>query len=63
MQEELTYEQAMMRIEQLASQLEDNQIGIDEMAEKLKEAQQLIALCKQKLYIADEEIQKILSKD
>lgn len=63
MQEELTYEQAMKRIEQLASQLEDNQIGIDEMAEKLKEAQQLIAYCKQKLYTADEEIQKILAKE
>ena len=33
MQEELTYEQAMQRLEEMARQMEQGEIGIDEMAE------------------------------
>ncbi len=57
---ELTYEQAVARLEQLAQQLEDGEMGIDVLAERLKEAQGLLKTCRQKLFATDEEIRAIL---
>lgn len=59
----MTYEQAMKQLEELASKMERSEIGIDEMAEKLREAQQLIRYCKDWLYTADEAVQKILDAE
>lgn len=56
-----TYGQAMARLENIVSALENNELEIDELVAKLKEAQELIAFCKDKLAIADKEIAKILS--
>lgn len=58
--EKLTYETAMARLEELVRQVENNEQGIDKLAAQLKEAQQLIAFCKERLYATDEEIKKIL---
>lgn len=58
-----TYEQAMARLEELVCQMENNETGIDRLAEQMKEARQLIAFCKEKLYATDEEIKKILETD
>ena len=60
-QEELTYEAAMKRLEKLAQEMEAGEVAIDLLAPKLKEAQQLLAFCKDKLTKADEEVQKLLS--
>lgn len=59
----MTYEQAMKQLEELASKMEHSEIGIDEMAEKLREAQHLIRYCKDRLYTADEAVQKILDAE
>lgn len=59
----LTYEEAMSQLEELVRQVENNEQGIDKLAEQLKKAQQLIAFCKDKLYTTDEEIQKILKNE
>lgn len=62
-QEKMSYEQAMARLEELVRQVESNETGIDRLAEQLKEARQLIAFCKEKLYATDEEIKKILEEE
>lgn len=59
----LTYEEAMSQLEELVRQVENNEQGIDKLAEQLKKAQQLIGFCKDKLYTTDEEIQKILKNE
>lgn len=59
----LTYEEAMSQLEELVRQVENNEQGIDKLAEQLKKAQQLISFCKDKLYTTDEEIQKILKNE
>ena len=59
--EKLTYEDAMKRLEILAGEMENGTIPIDRLAEKLKEAQQLLAFCKDKLTKADEEVKKLLN--
>ncbi len=58
-----TYKEAMHKLEQIVSQIENNELDIDQLGDKLKEAQVLIKFCKDKLYKADEEIQKILDQN
>ena len=59
----MTYESALSRLEALASEMEAGEVAIDELAPKLKEAQQLLTFCKDKLTKADEEVRKILEED
>ncbi len=61
MQEELTYEQAMQRLEEMAQQMESGDIGIDEMAERLREAQELMEYCHKKLYEAEKNCKSLLN--
>ena len=56
-----TYSQAMERLEKIVSQIDNNELEIDELAVKIKEANEIIAFCCDKLTKADREIQKLLS--
>ena len=58
-----TYEQAMMNLEQIVSQIEKNELEIDQLSNKLKEAQELISFCKKILYQVDNEVKKLLEPD
>lgn len=60
--ENLTYEEAMKRLEALAQQMENGDIAIDILAEKLKEAQDLLKFCRDKLTKADDEVKKLLAE-
>ena len=59
---ELTYEAAMEQLEKLAKEMENGDISIDQLATKLKEAQQLLQFCKDKLTKADKEVRKLLAE-
>lgn len=54
------YTSALRRLEEIVSSLENNQLTIDELTEKLTEAQYLLAFCKKKLTHTDAEVKKIL---
>ena len=41
--ENLSYEEAMARLEELVRRIESNETGIDQLAGELKEAQRLVA--------------------
>ena len=56
----MTYEQAIERLEQLAQQMEQGEVPIDEMVTRLREAQTLIKQCRQQLTKADEQVRQIL---
>lgn len=56
-----TYSQAMERLEKIVSQIDNNELEIDELAVKIKEANEIIAFCNDKLTKADREVQKLLS--
>ncbi len=58
----MTYENAVKRLEQIVSQVENNELNIDQLEIVLKEAQELLAFCKGRLYKADAEINKILDE-
>lgn len=56
----LTYEEAMVQLEQIVRQVEQNELGIDQLVEQLKKATELVAYCKEKLYNTDKQIKNIL---
>lgn len=56
-----TYAQAMDRLEKIVAQIDSNQLDIDQLADKIKEANRLIAFCTAKLTKAEAEVEKLLS--
>ena len=63
MEKELKYEAAFAELQAIVHKMENDELDIDQMAEQLKRAQELIKLCKDKLTKPDEEIKKILAQD
>ena len=57
-----TYSDAKARLEKIVSQIDNNALEIDVLAEKIKEANGIIAFCSDKLPKADKEIEKLLSE-
>ena len=56
-----TYSQAMARLESIVRQVDSNELEIDELVEKIKEANEIISFCSEKLKKADIEIEKLLA--
>ena len=56
------YEEAVRQLEAIVDKMERGELDIDSMAAQLKQAQELVKLCKQKLKRTDDEIQKLLDK-
>ena len=59
----LTYDKALRRIEEIVSLLEEDTRSIDELAELVKEASELIKGCKLKLRMTEEDILKAFGED
>ena len=57
-----TYSQAMERLEEIVRLIDSNELEIDQLVEKIKEANEIIAFCSDKLTKADREIEKLLSE-
>lgn len=58
----MKYEEAIKNLESIVSMMESDKLDLDQLEEKLKEAQQLIKLCRDKLTKTDEEISKLLQQ-
>ena len=56
----LSYSEAVNRIEEILQQIETGELDVDELAEKVKQASELLKLCKGKLFQTEKEIEKIL---
>lgn len=61
--EKTNYEQAIDELETIVKKMESGELDLDALTEKLKRAQKLIKLCKDRLTKTDEEIKKILASD
>lgn len=62
MKKNIKYEEAVAELQDIVTKMENGSLDIDKMSEELKKAQQLIALCKDKLTKTEKEIAKILEK-
>lgn len=57
----MKYEEAIQQLETIVAQIENNELDIDQLTDRLKEAQKLIKLCKDKLYKTEEKIKALLN--
>jgi len=59
---EVTYEEAMTRIEEILGRIQREEVGIDALAAEIERAAGLIAACKTRLTKAEAEVDKILGQ-
>lgn len=59
--ENVSYEKAMQEVEQIMKELENGEVTVDNLLEKVKRAGELIQYCKQKLTVAENEISALLN--
>lgn len=57
-----TYKEAIDQLEKIIAKIDSNEVEIDTLVEDIKQANELIALCRSKLNRADEEVQKLWSE-
>ncbi len=63
MKKSMKYEEAISTLETIARQLEQNELPIDQIADRLREAQKLVAFCRAQLTGVDAEIKKIIDEN
>lgn len=63
MEKKINYEEAVRELQEIVSRMENDAFDIDQLSEKLKRAQQLIKLCRDKLTKTDKDIKKLLAEE
>lgn len=58
--EKISYSEAIEELERIVAEIENENIAIDDLSDKVKRAAQLIQICKKALQITDEEVKRIL---
>ncbi|PHR33602.1 MAG: exodeoxyribonuclease VII small subunit [Fluviicola sp.] len=62
MSKKQTYSDAFAELQQIVADIEDGEISVDELSEKVKRASELIAVCKKKLTSTEEDVNQILKE-
>jgi exodeoxyribonuclease VII small subunit len=57
-----TYKEAVNKLRKIVADIENGELDVDILSDKVKEATRLIKLCKEKLYKVDEEVKKVLEE-
>ena len=57
-----SYNEAVEKLRRIVAEIEQGDLDVDLLSDKVKEATRLIKLCKVKLYKADEEVKKVLEE-
>lgn len=58
--ENITYTQAVERLEEIMNSIQGGGMDVDKLAVALKEASVLVQFCRDKLYKVDEEVKQLL---
>ncbi len=58
----ITYTEAFEELQQIVSDMEEGEISVDELSEKVKRAATLIRICKEKLYHTETDVRQILDE-
>lgn len=62
MKEQETYEAAHQELVAIIKEMETEQIDVDTLSEKVKRAEKLISICKEKLKVTENEVAEILKQ-
>lgn len=57
---EINYTEAFLELQKIVAEIEDGEISVDELSEKVKRAAFLIQICKKKLSATEEDVNSIL---
>ena len=60
MSDKINYAEAFDELQTIVSEIEQGEISVDELSEKVKRAAELIKICKSKLTSTEEDVNKIL---
>ena len=61
-EKEIKYTAAFEEIQQIVEEIESGEISVDELSEKVKRASVLIAVCKEKLFKTEDDVNQILKE-
>lgn len=61
-QEEISYTAAFEELKEIVDQLENDNISVDELTEKMKRATVLMKICRDKLTKTEEEVNKTIAE-
>lgn len=62
MSDQINYTDAFRELQTIVSEIEQGEITVDELSEKVKRAAFLIRVCKSKLTTTEEDVNKILKE-
>ncbi len=62
MKEQVSYTEAFEELQTIVLEIEEGEISVDELSEKVKRASTLIKICKNKLNSTEEDVSKILKE-
>ncbi|MBP9016489.1 MAG: exodeoxyribonuclease VII small subunit [Paludibacteraceae bacterium] len=59
----LSYDEAIAELDNILAELENNSdINMEEIAQKVKRASELLEICKKQMHVLDENLEKLLSE-
>lgn len=56
------YSEAITQIESILQQVENGELDVDQLAEKVRQASELLKVCRKKLFDTEKEIENILKE-
>ncbi len=59
---EIKYTEAFEELQQIVEEIESGEISVDVLSEKVKRASVLIAVCKEKLFKTEDDVNQILKE-
>lgn len=58
----VTYNEAISEIEEILEKIENEELDVDELADKVKRVSALLKICKEKLLKTNEQVEQILKE-
>lgn len=62
MEDKITYEDAYRELIEISNEIENDEVIVSELIEKLKRAGELIKICREQLKLTEEESKRILEQ-
>ena len=59
---EESYNEAIEKLRRIVAEIDKDELDVDLLSEKVKEASRLIKLCKEKLYKVDADVRNVLEE-
>lgn len=61
--EKISYSEALAEIETILQKIEEGKLDVDELTQKVSRVTDLLKICRDKLYLTEKQIDRILGED